>query len=119
MSKRKRMPSTLEHFLYETYGSLCIKCGSKDIEIHYHHIKTKCQGGQETPENLIPLCICCHKEWHCLNSNYPSITIHEWLNTPPLPHIIKFLTLDNVMELKLKDCLKLINIYIELKKLPD
>ena len=41
----------------------CIRCGrSEDIE--EHHIKEKCRGGSDEPENKEPRCSPCHKYEH-------------------------------------------------------
>jgi len=43
----------------------CCGCkGSKDNPLTVHHIKPKCQGGPNTPENCVLLCKNCHREHH-------------------------------------------------------
>nr|DAG64904.1 MAG TPA: NinG recombination protein [Caudoviricetes sp.] len=56
----------------------CQKCGTfhafknqhgifipiDDGELNVHHIKAVCVGGGDEPENLMTLCVSCHKELH-------------------------------------------------------
>lgn len=37
---------------------------TNEIKLNVHHIKPVSQGGGDEPENLITLCVECHKEIH-------------------------------------------------------
>jgi len=41
----------------------CAACGTW-WQVSGHHIRTRGAGGDDVPENLIPLCINCHTEIH-------------------------------------------------------
>jgi hypothetical protein len=48
---------------------LChVFCGTK---IELHHIRQKADGGEDTYENCIPLCLNCHAEVKAYNPNHP------------------------------------------------
>ncbi len=49
---------------------ICGTKGSKDNPLTVHHIKPKCQGGPDTPENGILYCKICHHSYHKSNG-YP------------------------------------------------
>jgi hypothetical protein len=40
----------------------CLSCGTKPSEAH--HITTRGAGGDDVPENLMPLCTYHHQQWH-------------------------------------------------------
>ena len=42
---------------------ICARCGYSNPSNHLHHIKEVVYGGEDTPENLIPICAECHHEW--------------------------------------------------------
>jgi len=43
---------------------ICGTQGSKNNPLTVHHIKPKCQGGPNTPENGILYCKNCHHDYH-------------------------------------------------------
>lgn len=46
----------------------CVRCGLDEMwNIQIHHITYVCKGGTNDPENLEPLCLCCHNTEHFLN----------------------------------------------------
>lgn len=42
---------------------ICARCGEWRGSVHLHHIKEIVYGGENVPENLVPLCHVCHNEW--------------------------------------------------------
>jgi 5-methylcytosine-specific restriction endonuclease McrA len=63
---------------YREKHTLCQRCGSIGQEIH--HIKFKGMGGanvDDRHENLILLCIYCHKEAHGVNSRQMKLELQE------------------------------------------
>jgi hypothetical protein len=63
------------------YDRRCVKCGQiKNIEIH--HIKPVYQGGDESSDNLVPLCKACHKY---APDDY--VEFIKYLAKPFTPHI--------------------------------
>lgn len=60
MSKRSGVGYKLKSETLKRYANRCVKCGSyKNLEIH--HIKPVCYGGDDSLDNLIPLCRKCHR----------------------------------------------------------
>ena len=55
-------------------GFVCARCGRFSKGTHLHHIQELLYGGENTPENLIPLCSDCHHEWDFYPEDYP----FEW-----------------------------------------
>ena len=61
----------------------CVACGeSKDGFVTFHHVKTRGSGGNDNPENLMPLCAWCHHLIHKIGTvemskKYESI--NNWL----------------------------------------
>jgi 5-methylcytosine-specific restriction endonuclease McrA len=49
---------------------VCLSCGSSN-RLTVHHVKPKCQGGPNTPENCILLCQICHRNLH-KSEGYPT-----------------------------------------------
>ena len=37
----------------------CVRCGSR-YYLSAHHIQPRAEGGADTPENLVSLCVSCH-----------------------------------------------------------
>lgn len=64
---------------YKTHKKICKKCGRKDY-IHLHHILELARGGTNDFDNLIPLCMECHYEWHGIED---FIDFDTWLTIPP------------------------------------
>ena len=42
---------------------ICARCGYSNRSNHLHHITEVVYGGQDSADNLIPLCAECHHEW--------------------------------------------------------
>lgn len=60
----------------------CQKCGRLEA-LEIHHIVPRVDNGKDILDNLITLCLACHKEWHSLEcrSKFP---FYKWLAAPPL-----------------------------------
>ncbi|MHB8616307.1 MAG: HNH endonuclease [Candidatus Acidiferrales bacterium] len=41
----------------------CQNCGSSE-NLHVHHLQSRGRLGDDTLENLITLCVCCHRDVH-------------------------------------------------------
>ena len=52
-------------------GYVCARCGEFSKSTHLHHIQELVYGGENTPDNLIPLCGDCHREWDDYPESYP------------------------------------------------
>lgn len=90
----------LKRQLAERYANLCARCWGfpitdssdsndviprwwieyKRVRFHKHHIKARQEGGDDTLDNLIPLCGKCHREWH---EREGSIDFRRWLDSLP------------------------------------
>ena len=65
--KSKRYLSTLELKRLKKLGFekfACEECGIWDSKLHYHHIIPLCYGGNTDKQNIIVLCIKCHRNKH-------------------------------------------------------
>lgn len=51
-------------------GFICARCGHYSKSVHLHHIKELIFGGENVPQNLIPLCGDCHRELDCYGSDF-------------------------------------------------
>jgi len=64
--------------LKRCYGSQeykCLKCGrypQNKSDLHFHHIVYRSSGGDDSPDNLIPLCFNCH-------TGNNGVHNHKWL----------------------------------------
>lgn len=56
--------NVFEAISYQQEGK-CLLCGKADIE-HYHHLIPKSQGGADTLDNLVGLCLHCHGKVHTI-----------------------------------------------------
>lgn len=76
--KHKRI---VNHELMAIVRSLpCMACGTKPSDAH--HITTRGAGGDDVPENLMPLCSHHHREWHQMGPNFMIKTyscVKHWL----------------------------------------
>jgi hypothetical protein len=67
--------------LLETVRDLpCLCCGESPCDAH--HVTTRGAGGQDTPENLMPLCREHHTLWHAKGPKYMILTfpaVQFWL----------------------------------------
>lgn len=61
-------------------GFVCARCGRFGKSTHLHHIQEVVYGGDNTPDNLIPLCGSCHREWDNYPEDYP---FEQFLVTMP------------------------------------
>lgn len=52
-------------------GFVCARCGRFSKSTHLHHIHELIEGGENNPENLIPLCGDCHRELDFYPEDYP------------------------------------------------
>lgn len=71
---------------------ICQRCGEKS-NIHRHHIIMKADGGNDEPDNIMPLCVSCHMEWHALEIK-STISFEEWLTTPTYNELLAFYRTD-------------------------
>ena len=66
----------------------CAKCdpqfnsSENEYPIDRHHIIAKMDGGTDDPDNIIELCLACHKEWHSFECKY-NLPFDQWLELPP------------------------------------
>ena len=49
----------------------CENCGISTRNIHYHHQTPRCQGGHDSPDNLVALCPSCHRQHGILCVDLP------------------------------------------------
>lgn len=61
-------------------GFVCARCGRFSKSAHLHHIQELIYGGENTPDNLIPLCSDCHHELDFYSKDYP---FEQFLVTMP------------------------------------
>jgi hypothetical protein len=61
-------------------GFICARCGKYGKNIHLHHIVELVHGGENVPENVIPLCSACHSDWDYFPDKYP---FEQFLVTMP------------------------------------
>ena len=61
-------------------GFVCARCGHYSKSVHLHHIQELIYGGENTPENLIPLCSECHRELDYYSKDFP---LEQFLVTLP------------------------------------
>jgi 5-methylcytosine-specific restriction endonuclease McrA len=62
-ARRVRDPEALRRFRLENAMELCWMCSMRPGH-HIHHRIHRSQGGGDTPENLVWLCMVCHSEEH-------------------------------------------------------
>jgi hypothetical protein len=66
---RTTVPARLRYKMKARYAFHCQKCEdqfhSKDL--HVHHIRPRGAGGNNDPDNLLPICLACHGEIHARN----------------------------------------------------
>ena len=54
----------VKQYVLHRDGYCCKKCGKDKTELHVHHIIFRCNGGTNSPDNLIILCETCHNSLH-------------------------------------------------------
>lgn len=69
VTTRRNIPTEVKHIVFERDNGKCTECYSKE-DLHYHHIKRYANGGEDTVENLILLCVNCHAEEHKDEQSY-------------------------------------------------
>lgn len=85
MTLRQRFNSTVRLQYQETHTPQCRKCmrfhpwGNSIMQIH--HVIPLVDGGDNGDNNLITLCVDCHKEWHEHQEN--KADFKTWLQTAP------------------------------------
>jgi hypothetical protein len=67
-------------------NNLCKKC-TRDNHLEVHHIQATVYGGSDDIDNLIALCVVCHKEWHSVETQ-GIIEFDTWITYPPLSLLI-------------------------------
>ena len=67
---------------------ICARCGRWSKSVNLHHLKELIYGGENTTENLIPICSECHNEWDAWDDG--EISFGQFLLTPRLKDIRKF-----------------------------
>ncbi|MCA1670460.1 MAG: HNH endonuclease [Thermomicrobia bacterium] len=45
-------------------GYRCVRCGEGDAILHAHHVIHRSDGGSDDLDNLITLCVPCHRKEH-------------------------------------------------------
>lgn len=90
MSNRKHLSKTDKETLVLMYGSKCRSCGS-ERNIEWHHIVPLALGGEDTFENMVPLCYECHK---AITTNTPRSVVwtrqhHKGGRKPKIPYNYK------------------------------
>lgn len=65
---RKKLTNAVKMQVLERHGGRCVNCGSTE-ELEFHHVVPLEIGGNDTEENIVPLCYYCHK----------AVTNHELL----------------------------------------
>lgn len=76
--KKKRIEN--EKLLESYRNQPCCVCGQTRGTVA-HHLKTKGSGGDDTPENLAPLCVRHHREIHDKGLNHMMnnyVTFRRW-----------------------------------------
>ena len=65
IARRKAFASYRKSLLRQNNISalICARCGYESNSVHLHHIKEIVCGGEDSAQNLVPLCSECHKEW--------------------------------------------------------
>ena len=66
----------------------CLKCGRHKRSVHLHHKRALSDGGDNSFENLIPLCFVCHEQWHRFCE--ASMSHDEFLEFPTLEELHVF-----------------------------
>lgn len=63
--------SVREKVLLKCHRICCLCHSYAGIKMELHHIRPRAQGGEDTEENCIPLCLLCHGEVGLYNPNHP------------------------------------------------
>lgn len=85
-------------------ATACLRCGEHKEACEYHHIRARSEGGTELPDNIAPLCMWCHKEWHQFFDVFFAsdtdlvVAFQRFLNTPPYWFFRMLWRLDELVE---------------------
>ncbi len=60
---RRNIPFEVRELVHEIYGHQCLMC-PRSKRLHLHHVIPVSEGGEDTVDNLIPLCNEHHAEEH-------------------------------------------------------
>ena len=71
--------------LIAAHGNKCVKCGESDPnKIQWHHVIPRSLGGEDTIENIIPLCVKCHALEHghgcCVDTKTGGRPRRKWID---------------------------------------
>lgn len=69
VERRRSIPKSVKEKVFDRDSGKCVECGSKN-NLHYHHIKRYANGGTDTVDNLMLLCVSCHAEEHKDENSY-------------------------------------------------
>ncbi len=61
--RRRSIPTKVKETVKKRDKNKCVVCANKD-NLHFHHKTRYADGGQDTVDNLILLCVTCHAEEH-------------------------------------------------------
>lgn len=83
----RRIPDPIRRRVLTRDEHTCRKCGWKHAlwnrsdprHIELHHIHAHVQGGENSEENLISLCIVCHDEWHAFGDDTGPNEFYRWI----------------------------------------
>ena len=65
----------------------CRKCGGTQ-KLEVHHIVPLTEHGTNTDDNLITLCVYCHREWETFTIKLV-IPFEQWLQLPPYSVLVR------------------------------
>lgn len=83
----RKIPDPVRRRVLTRDKHTCQKCSwnhdvwnrSDPRHLELHHIHPHVQGGENTEENLISLCIVCHDEWHSMDGSFGSDEFYGWI----------------------------------------
>ncbi len=85
----RKIPDPIRRKVLRRDNHTCQKCQWKHAlwnrsdarHIELHHIHPHAQGGENSAENLISLCIVCHDEWHAIDGNSGPDEFYKWIQS--------------------------------------
>lgn len=78
--KRPGLSTSIRRRIFTRDEATCQKCGRRD-HLNIHHIQAVQDGGKDEDNNLITLCVPCHREWELIEM-VTSIPFDMWLPMP-------------------------------------
>jgi len=84
MSERKKstdIDSRSRNEVHERDGHRCVYCGRTDKPIELAHFISRAHGGKGVPQNLLSLCIDCHRRFDGAERNDMRNFLKEYLKT--------------------------------------